>query len=114
MNGGRYRSCSGTGRPSSRIARCGSVFLILLGSAAVVASNATRAAAAFPGKNGKIAFQSDRDHSSNPGLFEIYAMNADGSHQTRLTFSGGAMSSWSPTGTRFRSHGTSATAARSG
>ncbi len=31
-------------------------------------------------QNGKIAFTSDRD-----GNGEIYVMNADGSHQTRLT-----------------------------
>lgn len=36
--------------------------------------------AAFPGTNGKIAFQSDRD-----GNFEIYVMDADGSGQTNLT-----------------------------
>lgn len=41
---------------------------------------ASRAPAAFPGQNGKIAFQSNRD-----GNFEIYVMNADGSAQTRLT-----------------------------
>ncbi|MFI7709200.1 TolB family protein [Nonomuraea sp. NPDC049480] len=33
-----------------------------------------------PGRNGKIAFASDRD-----GNFEIHSMNADGSGQTRLT-----------------------------
>jgi hypothetical protein len=37
--------------------------------------------AAFPGANGKIAFQSDRDGAT----YEIYKMNADGSGQTRLT-----------------------------
>ena len=36
--------------------------------------------AAFPGQNGRIAFESDRD-----GNAEIYAMNADGSAPTRLT-----------------------------
>lgn len=38
------------------------------------------AEAAFPGKNGEIAFQSSRD-----GNEEIYVMRADGSNQTRLT-----------------------------
>lgn len=38
------------------------------------------AAAAFPGANGKIAFESQRD-----GNFEIYVMDADGSNPTRLT-----------------------------
>jgi Tol biopolymer transport system component len=36
--------------------------------------------AAFPGANGKIAFESHRD-----GNWEIYTMNADGSDQTRAT-----------------------------
>src|SRR6266542_3810724 len=43
-------------------------------------SAADRAAAAFLGDNGKIAFASNRD-----GNWEIYAMNADGSGQTDLT-----------------------------
>jgi Tol biopolymer transport system component len=38
------------------------------------------AEAAFPGKNGEIAFQSSRD-----GNEEIYVMRADGTNQTRLT-----------------------------
>ena len=38
------------------------------------------AQSAFPGANGKIAFDSDRD-----GNWEIYVMNADGSGQTNLT-----------------------------
>ena len=38
-------------------------------------------AAAFPGQNGKIAFESSRDG----GLPEIYVVNPDGSGQTRLT-----------------------------
>lgn len=38
------------------------------------------ASATFPGKNGKIAFASDRD-----GNYEIYVMNSDGNGQTRLT-----------------------------
>jgi len=44
----------------------------------------------------KIAFMSDRDG----GDIEIYVMNADGSHQTRLTNSPGrdAHPSWSPDG----------------
>jgi Tol biopolymer transport system component len=41
---------------------------------------ATPAQSAFPGGNGKIAFQSDRD-----GNNEIYTMNADGTGQTRRT-----------------------------
>jgi Tol biopolymer transport system component len=38
------------------------------------------AVAAFPGANGKIAFESTRD-----GNWEIYVMNADGTGQTRVT-----------------------------
>ena len=38
------------------------------------------AGSAFLGRNGKIAFASDRD-----GNYEIYTMNADGSGQTQLT-----------------------------
>jgi Tol biopolymer transport system component len=38
------------------------------------------ASAAFPGKNGKIAFVSTRD-----GNEEIYVMDADGTNETRLT-----------------------------
>jgi Tol biopolymer transport system component len=51
-----------------------------------------------PGPNEQIAFYSDRD-----GNQEIYVMNAaDGSNQTRLTFSPGndSDSSWSPDGTK--------------
>jgi hypothetical protein len=38
------------------------------------------AEAAFPGQNGKIAFESNRD-----GNFEIYTMNANGQGIDRLT-----------------------------
>jgi Tol biopolymer transport system component len=41
---------------------------------------AQHASAAFPGKNGRIAFASSRD-----GNFEIYSMNSNGSGVTRLT-----------------------------
>jgi Tol biopolymer transport system component len=58
---------------------------------------ASRAEAAFPGINGKIAFQSNRD-----GNDEIYAMNADGSTQTRLTNNATQDRSpaWSPDGSK--------------
>jgi TolB protein len=55
------------------------------------------AQAAFPGANGRIAFQSDRD-----GNFEIYSMNADFTNQTDITNNPAADHSpaWSPDGTR--------------
>ena len=50
--------------------------------------------AAATGSNGLIAFQSDRDYPTG-ALSEIYVMQANGSGQTRLTLSGGAMPAWS-------------------
>ena len=44
---------------------------------------ASPAHAAFPGQNGRIAFESSRDGNS-----EIYVMNADGTEETRLTARG--------------------------
>lgn len=54
-------------------------------------------AGTFPGVNGRIAFNSDRD-----GDAEIYSMNADGTGLKRLTESPGndLTPSWSPDGTR--------------
>ena len=61
----------------------------------------------FPGANGKIVFQSSRDDPNPTGCglscnYEIYTMDADGSDQTRITFSPGwdGDPSWSPDGTR--------------
>jgi TolB protein len=54
--------------------------------------------AAFPGQNGKIAFQSNRD-----GNLEIYTMNPDGSNQTNISNNaahGDADPAWSPDGTK--------------
>lgn len=53
--------------------------------------------AAFPGKNGKIAFASNRD-----GDYEIYLMNPDGSGQTPLTSNtiNDQAPAWSPDGTK--------------
>jgi hypothetical protein len=56
------------------------------------------AGAAFPGANGKIAFESTRD-----GDGEIYVMNADGSGPTNLTNNPGATDAipmWSLTARR--------------
>jgi dipeptidyl aminopeptidase/acylaminoacyl peptidase len=65
-------------------------FLLALGLAAP--SHAT-----FPGADGKIAFHSNRD-----GNFEIYAMEPDGSSQTRLTTNSAVdlTPSWSPDGAK--------------
>ena len=53
--------------------------------------------AAFPGANGKIAFETNRD-----GNFEIYSMNPDGSGQTNLTNNPAddTIPAWSPDGTK--------------
>jgi Tol biopolymer transport system component len=55
---------------------------VALGALAVVIAllPPARAPAVFPGENGRLAFQSDRD-----GNLEIYTMNADGSGVRRLT-----------------------------
>jgi Tol biopolymer transport system component len=62
--------------------------------AAILVGMSASAHAAFPGKNGKIAFSTGRDDTSNcDGLgcpdpnFEIYTMNPDGTGVTRLTSS---------------------------
>ena len=56
-----------------------------------------RAQAAYPGGNGKIAFETNRD-----GNLEIYSMNPDGSSQVNLTNSPAEDTDpvWSPDGTR--------------
>jgi TolB protein len=69
--------------------------LAILSSFAVLPAAAQ---AAFPGKNGKIAFATDRS-----GVFELYVMNADGSAQTPLLSNGnhplrGVQPAWSPDG----------------
>jgi len=53
--------------------------------------------AAFPGQNGKIAFQSSRS-----GNFAIFVVNPDGSGLTQLTFGGAnnGAPSWSPDGSK--------------
>ena len=70
---------------------------LALGCALICAVSAERAAA-FAGQNGRITFQSERDHSSG----EIYSVAPDGSGPLRLTtntaFDGGA--AWSADGRR--------------
>ena len=73
------------------------VLLALLAAVvAALALGSRPAESAFPGANGKIAFESSRD-----GNFEIYVMNADGSNQTRLTNNPARDTEprWSPDGT---------------
>src|SRR5918994_1840923 len=58
---------------------------------------ADRAGAVVPGTNGEIAFTTNRD-----GDYEIFAMNADGTGQTRLTknTADDTRPAWSPDGTK--------------
>lgn len=78
-------------RIGTRLIRAATLSAIALGIAAAPGE------AAFPGGNGRIAFQTFRD-----GNYEIYAMNADGSAPARLTnelpFDGDP--AWSADGTR--------------
>jgi dipeptidyl aminopeptidase/acylaminoacyl peptidase len=62
----------------------------------VLIAGAVTVYAAFPGTNGKIAFDSQRD-----GNLEVYVMNPDGSGQTNLTNNPAqdGYTSWSPSGT---------------
>ncbi|HEY8218427.1 MAG TPA: hypothetical protein VIH82_14915 [Acidimicrobiia bacterium] len=78
-----------------RVCSVGAV--ILLTVASVLAAGAPTGASAFPGKNGKIVFSSDRN-----GNVDIYVMDADGSDVTRLTTDPAVDSepSWSADGKR--------------
>jgi hypothetical protein len=69
--------------------------LVFVAAALVLLPVAHHAGAVFPGDNGQIVFQTNRD-----GNFEIYKMNADGTGQTRLTNNSADDSepSWSPDG----------------
>ena len=72
-------------------------WLALCGLVATLLAFPGGADAAFPGVNGRIAFESTRDGNS-----EIYSMNADGSDQRRLTNNAwsDAQPAWSPDGTK--------------
>src|SRR3972149_3275713 len=74
----------------------GTVLAVLVLALSVVGGR-EQAEGAFPGQDGKIAFVSIRD-----GNYEIYAMNADGSGQTRLTNNAATEygPAWSPDGTK--------------
>jgi Tol biopolymer transport system component len=72
-----FDSAPGAGRRPVCIA---TAMLALSGMALLVADTDRPALAAFPGENGRIAFDSNRD-----GDFEIFRMNADGSRERPLT-----------------------------
>jgi Tol biopolymer transport system component len=85
----------------SRVRVCGRVVSKALIVLALLVGVPVKAKAAFPGENGKIAFQSNLGAPINdPSRFEIWVMNADGTGQTQLTTSGGTFPSWSPRGTK--------------
>ena len=72
-----------------------------------VLTAASGAHAAFPGKNGRIVFSSDRDSPFSPNFLgrEIFTMNPDGSGLVQLTEGegqsrGDAEPAWSPDGKR--------------
>jgi Tol biopolymer transport system component len=86
------------GAATKRSLRLPGLFLALLATAAVALMFPLAADAAFPGINGKIAFVSDRD-----GTSEVYSMNPDGNGQTRLTtpgqlYANAEFPKWSPDG----------------
>jgi len=56
------------------------VAVVIVLAAGIIGTVNRSANAAFPGQNGKIAFESHRD-----GNFEIYVMNADGSGQANIS-----------------------------
>jgi len=71
-------------------------FLTVMAGLLLALAAASPAHAAFPGANGKIAFESNRD-----GNVEVYTMNPDGSAQARITNSApyaDRMPAWSPDG----------------
>jgi hypothetical protein len=77
-----------------RVAKAAAFYAVVLGVlvALVLVAAGNKAEAAFPGKNGKIAFTSYRD-----GNYEIYRMGADGGSPLRLTYVSDNLSpSWQP------------------
>jgi Tol biopolymer transport system component len=90
--GGKVRETGGV-----RLGRGPGVSLELGLALIALLTLAAPAHAAFPGANGKIAFNSDRD-----GNVEIYVMNPDGTGQTRLTNdpADDYDPAWSPDGTK--------------
>jgi Tol biopolymer transport system component len=74
--------------------------ILLLSSLLAIQSNQSAWAGTFPGPNEQIAFV--RGPPEDTPLYEIYVMNADGSHVTRLTDNTASDGdpSWSPDGTK--------------
>ena len=70
---------------------------ILVGCAIASLVVAAPAGATFPGKNGRIAFSSDRGNEQLAS--SIFTMNADGSGVTRVTNPGNSRPRWSADGT---------------
>ena len=78
------------------IARTSAVLVGLLVASALVVSTSPPAQAAYPGKSGRIFFQSDRN-----GAPHLYSMNSDGSRLAQLTTSSTNISpALSPDGTK--------------
>jgi Tol biopolymer transport system component len=86
-----------TGQVHRRSARVMVAVLVAFLAGATLVATGPAAQAAFPGLDGLIAFQSNRD-----GHDEIYVMKADGTGQTRLTNNnqGNAQPSWSADGSK--------------
>ncbi|MBA3415284.1 MAG: PD40 domain-containing protein [Chloroflexia bacterium] len=73
-----------TSRDSGRVAVAALAALTLVGG--WLGATREPAGAAFPGRNGKIVFASDRVTAGNPtGDFEIFSMNPDGTGIKQLT-----------------------------
>jgi tricorn protease-like protein len=71
--------------------------LAALTVSALLGGRTSTANATFPGANGRIAFDTNRD-----GNYDVYAINPDGTGSTRLTTntSNDAYAAWSPDGTK--------------
>ena len=86
------------GRAAPRRRECLLVCALMLGALAITGlAKAGPAQGAYPGDNGKIAFETNRD-----GNLEIYSMNPDGSSQVNLTNDPAEDTDpvWSPDGSR--------------
>src|SRR5438067_13012486 len=82
-----------------RLAACEMAVLVAWPVVLGLGPAADRARAGFPGRNGLIAFASNKT-----GRWEIFTVRADGSHRQQLTHSSQSTNDWapafSPTGTK--------------